>query len=138
MRQFMRLFRGFACLFMAAVLLSACTGIPKPFSRDKGFFSASDPQSPPVTISAIDGAPKAAVDRMASQLYTEAKHRGFTATVGTKSRRNITMKGHLTAAPTASTAPRLFMSGTYGIASNAASSHRITGEETIAGAQAYS
>lgn len=135
MQQYMRLFQALGCLFMAAVVLSACTGIPKPFSRDKGFFQASDPQSPPVTISAIDGAPKAAVDRMASQLYTEAKHRGFTATVGTKSKRSITMKGHLTAASTVSGTTVIYV---WDVRSpNGASTHRISGEETIPGGQAF-
>lgn len=136
MRQVMRLFQGFVCLFVAASLLSACTGIPKPFSRQKGILSASDPVSPPVSISAIDGAPKAAVDRMASQLYTESKHRGFTTTVGQKSRSSIIMKGHLTAASTLNGTTVIYVWDVR--APNGASTHRISGEETIPGGSAFS
>ncbi len=135
MQQFLRLFRFSACLFLAAVLLAACSGIPKPFSRDKGWFNTSDPDAPPVTISSIDGAPKTSVDRIASQLYTESKRRGFNTTVGGNSRSAITMKGHLTAAPTAKGTTVIYV---WDVTSpDGTQKHRISGEETIPGGDTF-
>ncbi len=135
MRQILRLFRVTACLLLAATLLAACSGIPKPFSREKGWFNTSDPEAPPVTISAIDGAPKSSVDRIASQMYTESKRRGFNTTVGGKRRKAITMKGHLTAAPTAKGTTVFYV---WDVTSpDGKQKYRITGEETIPGGDAF-
>ncbi len=135
MRQILRLFRVTACLFLAATLLAACSGIPKPFSREKGWFNTSDPQAPPVTIASIDGAPKSSVDRIASQIYTESRRRGFNTTVGGKRRKAITMKGHLTAAPTAKGTTVIYV---WDVTSpDGKQKYRITGEETIPGGEAF-
>lgn len=118
------------------MLLGACSGIPKPFSRDKGWLSHTEPASPPVSIAVIDGAPKASVDRIASQLYTESRRRGFTATMRGNARKSFTMNGRVTAAPTASGTTVLYVwdvtdpSGKH--------RHRISGEETIPAGTAFS
>lgn len=136
MRQALRLLPMFACLIVAASLLSACTGIPKPFAREKSFFNASDPSAPPVTITAVNGAPKAAVDRMVSQLYTESKLRGFNATVGRPSHGAIRMTGHMTAAPSAKGTAVLYVWDVYSPKSGR--KLRISGEVSIPGGQTFS
>jgi hypothetical protein len=135
MRQVLRLFKVCVCLCVAAVLLAACSGIPKPFSREKGWFNTSDPKAPPVTISAIDGAPKSSVDRIASQIYTESKRRGFNTTLGGNARSAITVKGHMTAAPTSKGTTVIYV---WDVTSpDGTQKHRITGEETIPGGDAF-
>ena len=135
MRQILRLFRVTACLLLAAVLLAGCSGIPKPFSREKGWFNTSDPQAPPVTISSIDGAPKSSVDSISNQMYTESRRRGFTTTVGGNRRKAITLKGHFTAAPTAKGTTVIYVWDVTG--PDGKQKYRITGEETIPGGEAF-
>ena len=130
-----RSLRVLICLGLVAALLAGCSGIPKPFSREKSWFNTSDPDAPPVTISAIDGPPKATIDRMAAQFYTESKHRGFTTTTGKGTRKSIKMKGHMTAAPTANGTTVIYVWDVRGPDGRA--TYRISGEETIPGGEAF-
>lgn len=129
MQQPLRWVRVFACLCAAALLLAACSGIPKPFSRETGWFNVSDPKSPPVTITVVNGPPKDTVDRLVSQLYTESKLRGYTATVGTYSRSNFTLQGNLTAAPTAKGTTVVYVWDVTG--PGGSQRYRISGEESL-------
>lgn len=119
-----------------ALLLGACTGIPKPFSRDKGWLSHTEPASPPVSITTIDGAPKASVDRMASQLYTESRRRGFTATMQGNARKTFTMTGQVTAAPTDQGTTVFFVWDV--VDPTGKHRHRVSGEEIIPAGAGFS
>ena len=131
MRRVMQLFHLNVWLLAAALLLTACSGIPKPFSREASWFNSSDPKAPPVTISTINGAPKSSVDHIVSQIYTESRRRGFTTTVGDSARGAITMKGHLTAEPTANGTTVVYVWDV--VSPDGTQTHRITGQETIPG-----
>ncbi len=132
MRRLVR-FSAILVLFgVIAAVLPACSGINRPFAREKTILGTRDPQAPPVSVAAMDGMPQESARRLAGQLYTESRRRGFTTTVEQGALEGFVLTGQMTAAPTGAGTTVVYVWDVY----DPTRKHheRIVGEETIPGA----
>jgi hypothetical protein len=113
-------------------LVSACSGINRPFSRDKSWLGTRDPQAPPVTITQLDGVPQATAARLAGQVYTESRRRGFSTTMNGEDLDGFVVTGSMSAAPTAHGTTVVYVWDVWDPSRR--HQFRISGEETIPGA----
>ena len=121
-------------VLLGAILatLPACSGINRPFAREKSWLGTRDPEAPPVAITAMEGLPEATAARLAGQMYTESRRRGFSTTVQDDDTDGFIVTGVMNATPTAEGTTIVYVWDVWDPSRRY--QHRITGRETIPGA----
>ncbi len=135
MRRCVRLSIVLVMLGTLVATLSACSGINRPFAREKSWLGTRDPQAPPVTITEMAGVPEATASRLAGQMYSESRRRGFSTNVQGDERDGFIVVGSMSASPTAEGTTVVYVWDVWDPTRR--HQHRISGQETIPGA-AYS
>jgi hypothetical protein len=116
---------------LCSALLPACSGPSRPFARDQSWLGTVDAEAPPVTITSIEGIPHAPAARLAGQVYTESRRRGFSTTMNGEELSGFVVIGNMSAVATEQGTAVVYVFDVWDPSRK--HQQRIAGEEVIPG-----